>query len=319
MKKYSTILAIATLIASIFVQPGEARAAYYNFGDYPYLDVVSAASQARTKYGITDISANELAAIIFAPTWYEAAAETVGAPSPMYLGREDGPWYWAPSSALWAFGNLNTTEKRAFWHAGIGMWQLDSAGVGETHSTVAAIYSYSSANIVADWIAAKWKNSSGTLAARRAYVWTDWDACDSGNCELAFGSIFNTSTQSLQNIIRTTAVTPYGGAEWKSCNSGGGGLFQCLKVDPMKAQGQVSFMQRTPWTGYTNQPPSPLSTVFYTWENGTTSEARLWQKQATGYTSHIYATRPMGYGMDFRTSGTWSYLGGNNICTDLGC
>jgi len=309
MKKILALLAIAGMLNVLQAAPALAA---YSFGTDPYNDVISAASSARTNYGITDATINELAAMMLAVTWEETGAGQSGAPSPMTLGRWDGPWVNSKSSALWPFKDVDSSTPRAFFHAGVGMWQLDSAGMGANLGAEAMIYSNSSAQVVANHVASVWKNTSGTKASRRSRVWGAWYACSDGSCETVFNTIYNASIDTL-NVTLTTSVDRYGGAVWKTCYNAYGS-WSCLKVDPTLAQGYTSSWRMPPLDGDPTSGPSPLTYTFYVW-SGSIYEYRFWHKKSTNYTTNFFANRQMG--SDVRDTIDWSNT--ETVCTDLGC
>jgi hypothetical protein len=122
MTRLLTALAAASLLVAL--QPADARA--YRFGTTPLNDVLYWSGQTTKRSGRTT---NELAAMVLAPTWPKTGAGSSYTPSPMTLSR----WDYA-SDRLWEGGDHRTAYPRSFFHPGVGMWQLDSAGLGDPPS-----------------------------------------------------------------------------------------------------------------------------------------------------------------------------------------
>lgn len=184
----------------------------FSFGTQPYNDVLTAAAAKKP----ADLSTNEFAAMILAVTWPETTGGTTNTPSPMTLGRAD------ISKKLYSYDQNNSSNpyKRAFWHAGVGAWQLDPSGLGTNLHAEDAINTYSAANHVATYMASRWTTSSGTKAQRRANVWGAWFACSGGACETIFQTIYNSSTDTL-TVTKDPSVGRYGGGHGRRAISWG--------------------------------------------------------------------------------------------------
>lgn len=294
-------ITLATLLGS---------AAVPAFASHPFssegLDDVLAAASANKPASIS--STNEFAAMILAVTWAETTGGSKYTPSPMTMGRAD------LSTRLYSFGNKSSTnpELRAFFHAGIGAWQLDSAGFASGLLTASMISTNSAASVVASEMARRWNAASGTPQQKRAYVWQPWYACSNGNCETIFQEIYNATSTAL-NVSRDTSVSRYGGAVWKTCNLvGQSNLFSCLEVNPVNAQGWKGSWQQSPLIGDFVS-TSPLTYAFYGW--GGSYDYRTWLRKDTGYSRHIDAYRPVG--QNARTSLTWVQSSG--LCVNFVC
>jgi hypothetical protein len=122
--------------------------------------------------------------MVLAPTWPETGAGSSYTPSPMTLSR----WDYA-SDRLWEGGDHRTAYPRSFFHPGVGMWQLDSAGLGSALPTWRAISSYYAAKLVAQRMASAYCSSSGSESQRRAAAWRPWRACADGACESIYQAI----------------------------------------------------------------------------------------------------------------------------------
>lgn len=304
MKRKLSLLLVMLLAAAM------PAAAQYSFGGEPLDDVILWADEKLVEYGIADLTANELAAVMLAPVYPETGAGTRGAPSPMTMSRWD-----YRSALLWAFGDPESTYRRAFFHPGIGMWQFDSAGLGAPASADFFIGSYTAAYAAADEMARRWRNSTGTPQERRDYVWRPWNACRSGICETIFNILYDPTTDTL-NVARDENVTRYGGAVWRVCAyaSAPEEIFDCLEVDPTVAEGVRSSWQQQPHVGNPVSGPSPLTLLYYVFtESG--EERRHWLAQLTEYDIHISVARPLG--RNARTSNVW--YDSSELCVDGVC
>jgi len=119
------------LLAGIFVFAGlHAREALaYHFGADPLNDVMNAAEN----YNACPqhLKTEQLVALMLSPTWWEVADQNANnTPSPMTLGRHDN------GNALYLPGQwmARAPYRRAFWHPGIGVWELDDRFKGSNLS-----------------------------------------------------------------------------------------------------------------------------------------------------------------------------------------
>jgi hypothetical protein len=288
----AALLACTALCGGAVLATGslQSASAARAFGNDPFTDVVDAA--ARTDRSCS-ISNNGLAALVMAVTWEETGAGT-GPPSPMTLSRYD------TASGLYFESNPNSTYRRAFWHAGVGMWQFDSAGLGApryaAHFISTAGGAPAAASAMADrYCAAIDGGFTGALA--RAAAWRPWNACNDGTCESIFAEIYNGQTGQLRNISGTSAVGSRGGMVSRVCGRGGSTqvFAPCFYVDPALAQGQD-------WWAAPNAGRSPITFPFYVFESGG-YEYRVWLREDTGFPFDVEATRPLG--QNARTSLTW--------------
>ena len=265
----------------------------YWFGDGPLSHVLYWA-----EHHITECSAlsetvnptNYLAAMMLAPTFFETGASTSGAPSPMTLGR------WDVGEDLCAFGDWNTGYRHAFWHPGVGMWQIDSAGLGRDWGAHMRIMSYFSAQKAAEAMAYEYcVSAANTSEGKRADAWSAWYACSDGRCEDWFDAHYYTDTGGLSLPNRDESVGIFGGMEGHLCrHSETGELFSCWYVDPSRAEGVTStWTYAKEETEPPSDPPNPLTAPFYVY-SGNDNEYRHWLKYHTGYDIGIYARRSLG-------------------------
>lgn len=290
MTRLLTTLAAASLLVAL--QPADARA--YRFGTTPLNDVLYWSGQT-TK--CSSLTTNELAAMVLAPTWPETGAGSSYTPSPMTMSR----WDYA-SDRLWEGGDHRTAYPRSFFHPGVGMWQLDSAGLGSALPTWRAISSYYAAKLVAQRMASAYCSSSGSESQRRAAAWRPWRACANGACESIYQAIYEPD-----RIVVTAdgSVGREGGMVARTCRySGDLTTFTCWFVNPAAAQGHKSSWQQAPLNGNYTAGPSPLSYAFYTFGfDPQALEWRHWFEQDTGYAVTSYASRPSG--KDVRSYSLW--------------
>ncbi len=262
------------------VQPGPLK-----FGAEPYEAVSSAASSAAGSADC-DISADAATYLTLSPTWPEVAGNGE-APSPMTMSRYDDQT------------SLADPEQRGnglFFNPGVGMWQLDSAGLGTEETAGTAIDSVAAAKTMAPYIVGKYCSavSSGSSAAEaRAAAWTDWHACDGGACEDIYQRL------SSDGVTTDTSVKRHGGASARECTYEGT-TYDCLYVDPSKAQGADA------WTA-PDFGPAPLPDPFYVFtytENGTDYEVRYWLQADSGASEDVSASRALG--TDARDRLSWA-------------
>ena len=279
-------VAIVVLLATVlpllaFSAPQPAEAAR-TFGDSPLDDVLYWAQQER-RCGLTR---NKLAAMMLAPTWPETGAPTTVAPSPMTLSR------WDDRRRLHSFGT-RAGDRKAFWHPGVGAWQLDSAGLGARYSAAQRINTFVAAAETASTIAARW-----CARPRLDYVWAPWYGCGDGVCRRIFDALYRRATDRLVSVIRDDSVQSRGGSQRRLCEGPTHAVtFTCWRVDPALAEGYRGFVQ--PGFG-----PSPITAPFYVYAVGG-KEYRHWLRRDTGYARGVWATRPLG--SDARTSVIWHY------------
>jgi hypothetical protein len=238
----------------------------------------------------TGLNKPKLAAMMLAPTWEEAAAgDPANAPSPMAMSRGDtNSSDGTTNNPIYSF-NTVADRPRAFWHAGVGMWQLDDAGLGAFLSANQRINASTSAKKAADTMASLYCNASGTQAQRRAAAWGPWNACNDGSCEATYQHLYCAASNTVCNITTTTAVGNAGGMKVRTCRYEGDITtnFTCWYVDIVNAQGATAGWKFDPKTG--NFPStSPLAFNFYTWAKTSTDpdkEVRTWIVDDTGYTT----------------------------------
>jgi hypothetical protein len=266
------------------------KEAELQFGAEPLEYVRTAAAQAASNAACA-ITPEAATALTIAMTWPEVAPSGEP-PSPMTLSRYD------------IQPTLGDPEGRApglWFHPGIGMWQLDSAGLGTDFTAAEAMDAQNAANRMAPFIVGKYctaLNGGATEAAARATAWTDWVACREGACE-------DTYQRALAGVTPVDGVGKYGGGEVRQCEYAGA-TYECLFVDAAKAQGAT-------WWSVPSGGRSPVAAPFYVFrltEGPAVTEVRYWLAADSGAATDIVATRP--FGSNARDSLTWT--AGTGVC-----
>ncbi|GAA4892228.1 hypothetical protein LX16_2042 [Stackebrandtia albiflava] len=245
------------------------------FGAKPLSDVTTAATAAANAASCA-ITPKYATALVIAMTWPEVSPSGE-APSPMTLSRYD------TQSSL---GDPQDRADGLWFHPGIGMWQLDSAGLGTTFTAMEAMDTETAANRMAPFIVNKYCgriNAGATAPSARASAWADWVACRSGACDTIFWRIYNNGVTPVQGVGR------YGGGEARECRFNG--VTQaCLYVDPAQAEG-------ADWWARPGGGRSPVAAPFYVFKqqvNGKTTEVRYWLRADSGAGTDVVATRAFG-------------------------
>lgn len=249
-----------------------------NYGVGPLASVLYWADQKKA----CGLTRDQLAAMVMVPTFTETGAGTQYTPSPMTLSRYDN------QAGLYAFKDINTEFRKAFFHPGIGMWQFDSAG-GWNLSAATAINTYTAAQTAATLMAQRWCQNPS-----RPYAWAPWYYCGTTSiCEDLYKEIYDGT--SLVNIKQDQSVSAFGGMQTRTCDTPVGTV-TCYFVDPAKAEGLASWAAP-------NFGPAPISAPFYVFEAGG-YEYRYWLAVDSGYSATITAKKPIT--ANARTSITWA-------------
>jgi hypothetical protein len=235
--------------------------------------------------------------MVLAPTWPETGSQN-GAPSPMTLGR------WDISSRLYSYANT----PRDFWHAGLGAWQLDAAGLGQNMAAFQAINTWSASGKVAETMKTLYCGASGTAKQRRAAAFQPWFACGGGECEDLYQEHYCSGSDSVCNVP-TDPIPRWGGMRQRTCYvTRPSEAFTCWFIDPDKAIGHVGwrFEDTNGAGGY-----SPLSFALYDyWSGGL--EYRHWLRADTGYSrGTVFATST---GLNPRSAGVLDWHTGEILC-----
>lgn len=318
-------------LGSMGIWAAQASAQALKYGQEPLQDVLRWATESTVRECLKRqdggcLSANEFAAIMLAITWPEAADAQAGAPpSPMTLSRWD-----VGDRNKNLYGPSREHFPRVYWHPGVGPWQIDSAGVGKYMDIEASIDSRFAAKQIADYLASLWQGQNQSLPdkTKRQRVWFEWYACTTGRCEQLFNQIYDSRTGEL-TVTRDRSVGRMGGAERGTCSfkgpdprrpfNGVGELprtWDCLLVNPQKAQGATANWQLPPPTGNFPSGPSPLAVPFYAWSMAG-EEYAVFPKSLSGYPMTIAGIRPLG--QDVRTSVQWQSWDQTDICFNGVC
>ncbi|TDD36558.1 hypothetical protein [Saccharopolyspora elongata] len=255
------------------------------FGTEPYAAVSAAAEEAAGAADCT-ISAEAATNLALSTTWPEVAGSGK-APSPMTLSRYDDQT------------SLADPEQRAkglFFNPGVGIWQLDSAGLGAGETAATAIDSVGAAQKMVPYMVGKFcdaVNGGSSTARARAAAWKDWHACDAGACETIYQRLES------DGVTKDDSVTRYGGAQPRDCTFEGT-KYDCLYVDPSEAEGEKA------WTA-PDFGPAPVPAPFYVFtyaEGGKDYEVRYWLKADSGADTDVSASRELG--VNARTKLSWA-------------
>jgi hypothetical protein len=260
------------------------------FGQGPFADAMNAA--ARNNQCTAFLTTNQLAAMMLSVTWPEDTGNSTAlTPSPMTLGRADTSTY------LYYQNSVNGANRRAFWHAGVGIWQLDDSGLG-TNIGEGRFDAAASSAIVAAEVSRRYCSSKSFDTAVGP-----WAACKRtpGICQQIYNTLLSLP---LQNIDQDSSTTSLGGAQSRTCiRAGAAGSFPCYYVNPANAQGYTGS-----WRGGADNTP-PLSWPFYVYTetNGSTKyEWRHWLSTDSTGTSPTNIAARRTYGADSRSGLQWS-------------
>jgi hypothetical protein len=245
------------------------------FGAEPLADVTAAAETAAANAACS-IDTKYATALSIAMIWPEVSP-SAEAPSPMTLSRYDTQ------------SSLADPQGRApglWFHPGIGMWQLDSAGLGTDFTAMEAMDTRTAAGRMVPFIVGKYCtriNAGATAPSARASAWSDWNACRSGACDTIFWRVYNNGVTTVDGVGR------YGGGVARQCRYAGVN-HDCLYVDPAKAEGAN-------WWAKPGGGRSPVAAPFYVFKqnvSGTDTEVRYWLSAASGASTDVVATRAFG-------------------------
>jgi hypothetical protein len=250
------------------------------------LESIWEAAQAQSK--CSGLTSAELAVMMMVPTYPEAGTPI---PSPMALGRWDNLSVSSSNARLFAFGQTSGPYVHAFFSAGIGMWQFDSAG-GWDLTAADAIDTLTAARQAAGTIAYRYCNPPSSVArddaSLRRYAWGPWFGCSTGSgtsCESEYARLYRGEQF---DVTVDDRVGRFGGMEQRTCDVAGlGNGLACWYVDPGRAQGSVAWRAGA----YDPKRPNyvtPLPKPFYVIRaNG--REYRYWIKADTGFDIGITA------------------------------
>jgi len=318
----AAVLAIVVALAASACLPLVSPATSgHQYGTGP-LESIWEAAQAQSK--CAGLTSAELAVMMMVPTYPEAGTPI---PAPMALGRWDNLSVSSNNSRLFAFGQTSGPYVNAYFSAGVGMWQFDSAG-GWDLTAADAIDTLTAARQAASTIAYRYCNPPSSVArddaSLRRYAWGPWFGCSTGSstsCETVYASLYKGEQLDVRVDDR---VGRFGGMELRTCDVAGlGSGLACWYVDPARAEGSNGWRAGTYDPTRTNY-VTPLPKPFYVIRaNG--REHRYWIKADTGYdigiTAHKRVTanaRTAGELVWERSAALCDRTAGRGECTNLG-
>ena len=201
-----------------------------------------------------ELTTNQLVGLALAPVYAETTGGSLSVPpSPMTLGRFDVDPTLSPDGV---------GPSGAYWHTSIGLWQLDSSGLGSPTIAAERIAVGPAAELAVRSIARNWCFGGSPSA----YI--PWVACRLTDCEAIYNSIYQAQTDSLRIVPDQSLSDPNGGMELRTCLLSVGVQVECGFIDPQAAQGHRAFLA----DGFG---PAPVTAPFYSFRvDG--DEIRLW-------------------------------------------
>lgn len=267
-----------------------ATAAPLPFGSDPLQDVKdAAASVLALNAGNANCpqppTKNQLAALTLSVTWHESTGEG-HTPSPMTLGRHD-------NDADFYYNRSKTGPyRRAFWHPGVGAWQLDDGGLGKS-TGYGRFGTKESSLVAAAQIYRLFCANPGDENDQWQMVLGDWIAsCPKNNfqCARIYSKIYQ--GDQIVNVEPDVTTHSWGGTIPGTCKlQGKTGKFPCYFVDPANAE-PIGDVRWTTSPSPAADPPLALPFYVYTQvKNKVTYEVRHWMSLDTGYGFDISAWR----------------------------
>lgn len=217
------------------------------------------------------LSVNRLTALMLSVPWNEITNhDTSLTPGPMTLGRNDRD----PDLSM-------PSRPRAFWHPGVGVWQLDDSGLGR-RGAAAKFYMIYPAQVIA--------RDMATRVCSGMPVFAPFLGCANKACAKTFAEIYTAGNDQLRALTPDGRVDNRGGSEDRLCRFGGK-VVGCRYVNPNRAQGEKAY-----WTSNPNGTNglNPLTKPFYVitqFSGGQIYEYRVWSKVDTGYGTTTTARR----------------------------
>ena len=221
-----------------------------------------------THPGCSFLTQRRLTATALAIVFKESGTGLSKAPSPMTLSRydvyrADGSPTQQANYGLYAFQDPDTSYPRAFWHPGVGQWQLDDSGLGIWDTAAERISTATSTDLVVDHLADRWcsPGSPPDAATGRYRAWGPWGCSQStSNSSCVYLSSLYTELYTdggMDRLVRDP-IDDLGGAVTRTCQMGDGSQLPCTYVDPALAQGDTWWRSNlTRATASTSPPPAP--------------------------------------------------------------
>jgi hypothetical protein len=313
-------------------EPGARSGTLRYFGRAPWQAIEDAAAAVDRDCQISD---DGLVALAVSPVFKESSTATSPstAPAPMTLSRYD-EWNGtlattsngAANHGLYAFRDPSTPYKRAYWHAGIGIWQYDSAGVGAPYTAiermdvrvVAADVMAGMAERYCDpdpWLPESADANGFDGQERRHAAWFPWGY----PCTLCQAEFAAMTTGDFANISLVDGISVTGGAEARTCAVAGvAGTVPCWYIDARVGviEGATSWARADPSGGSPTVAPAPLAEAFYVLERSGREE-RHFLAVDTGYPIDISGSRQLGKNARPRSNQAGSgvtWVSGSGLC-----
>ncbi len=261
-------------------------------------DVESACKDQAVASNREALTANRLAAIMLSIPVHELAGGAGTAMSPLALSRSDNLGVNFNNVKFYSYRNPDD-YKRAYWHSGVGLWQLDTTGEAVQWSHAER------ADVVKGGIAAAKKIAGNYCEARQDY-YAGWFACGEGGqtCKRTYLDIYVSAGDALDVKTVTTpgasgleSVADFGIAE-RLCRWGDDGEeFECSIYDTGSIF-PTGFLTDTV-NGSSNQfsrgaSKTPLSVPFISFfHEDSMRKYAAWPAKCTGYSKTIIRSVPM--------------------------
>jgi hypothetical protein len=294
----------------------------YRLGYDVYYDAVRPAALAHQNDFDADgcsLSTDKLVAMMLPIIWYEGgngpnSEGNFPAGSPMVLSRGDNDpdLYWP---------GHKTSNPRAFWHPGIGLWQMDDKGMGRSIG-VQRFSAVGSANKVAKVIAYRYcKEANQTFSPEKIWDGKEgpWLACwkSSLPCDEVYRDIWQNGE--LRNLGTTAKVGVLGGTKNHDCRwrwpTGGGTYeysryFTCFYVKPANAEGDNTAWWQVDKDGSGG---APLAKPFYVFRiTDPEREVRFWTQADQTWGSTLEVRR--NYDVGSRGDGNLKWYTTATLC-----
>ena len=283
-------------------------------------DVESACKNQAVASNREALTANRLAAIMLSIPVHELAGGTSTAMSPLALSRSDNLGVNFNNVKFYSYRNPDD-YKRAYWHSGVGLWQLDTTGevIQWSHAE--------RADVVKGGITAAKKIAGDYCKAGQDY-YAGWFACGRGGqtCKRTYLDIYVPASDALDVKAVTTpgasgleSVADFGIAE-RLCRWGDDGEeFECSIYDT-ESIFPAGFLTDTV-DGSSNQfsrdaSKTPLSVPFISFfHEDSMRKYAVWPAKCTGYSKTIIRSVPMD--KDVRKSPSFDLTDDNrSVATD---
>ena len=237
---------------------------------------------------VNPVTVNQLAALMLAIPIREVGDD----PSPMTLSRADVLGVRGGNDKLHSLGTVED-EKRAYWHPGVGVWQIDiwTDAQNFNHAERANI------DLIAPSVAEHLVSGLCHSTTARNVALGSWGGCTPKNrtevgslCVPVYETIYDAATDGL--IVEVTGgPDPDGGVEDRRCRWGTDGqIMPCYSYNMRRAEG-TAHTHNTNGSGGT----SPLAAPFISFtdpDDGT--KYAVFPTEDSGYDSTLIRAVPKG-------------------------